>query len=180
MLQNLMSQKKDGCCFRFCNAIEQISLFLSKKPTLDMANYLYLGTSSSLWHTILPPPWLSHRDSLIILGKVPWTCLDNIIDPNGRFPGNTSSGSSLHKRIAQSLYRVELVDVCRLLHSSERDYTFYSSPQKTKQKLTYRLLSNSTKSTLCGTKLLHRLHDVVRPFPGDLVLCSHRRLHVKE
>lgn len=48
---------------------------------------------------------------------------------------DTSSGRScisfrVHRRIFQSLHRTQLIDVWRLFHPKEKDYTFYSTPHK--------------------------------------------------
>lgn len=61
---------------------------------------------------------------------------------------NTSSGHSsvsqtARKRIARSLHKTQLIDVWRLLHPTERDYTFYSSPHKQYSRINYFLIPHA-------------------------------------
>lgn len=58
---------------------------------------------------------------------------------------DTSSGSSsipirARKRIAKTLHETQLIDVWRLQHPSERDYTFYSPPHKLYTRIDYFLI----------------------------------------
>lgn len=55
---------------------------------------------------------------------------------------DTSSGASslracLHKRITRALHEARLIDVWRLLHAGERDYTFFSPHTKHTRALTF-------------------------------------------
>lgn len=141
--------------------------------------------------------------SILISSKVPWTCLDTVVDPAGRFlflkgrigdvkvtlanlyapnshqdvfiektieklmnfsegqmiiggdlnipiiPSEDSSSKlstvppGSRKHIDQFLHNAQLVDVWRILHPTERDYTFYSTPHKIYSRIDYFLIPHS-------------------------------------
>lgn len=57
--------------------------------------------------------------------------------------GTLSLRTSLHKRITRVLHEARLIDVWRLLHEGERDYTFFSPPHKTYSRIDFFLLPHS-------------------------------------
>lgn len=61
---------------------------------------------------------------------------------------DTSSGSSsvapgVHKQVAQSFYEAQLIDVWRLQHLGEKDYTFYAPPHNLYSCIDYLLISHA-------------------------------------
>lgn len=73
---------------------------------------------------------------------------------------DTSSGhSSLppthKKRIANSLHKAQLVDVWRLQHSGERDYTFYSQTHKLYTRIDYFLIPHNQLHSVLDSSIGH-------------------------
>lgn len=84
---------------------------------------------------------------------------------------DTSSGTSSlphshRKRIAQTLHNAHLIDIWRLQHSGERDYTFYSSPHKVYSRIDFFLLPHD------------QLHLVETTTLGQITWSDHAPIHL--
>lgn len=74
------------------------------------------------------------QEGQLILGGDFNTPLNPAVDTSS----NTSSMRvSTLKRITKDLHNAQLIDIWRLTHSGERDYTFYSTPHKVYSRLDY-------------------------------------------
>lgn len=70
--------------------------------------------------------------------------------------GTSSIPTSPLKRIAKTLHRAQLIDVWRLQHSGERDYTFYSNPHKTYTRIYFFLISHTQLHAVQNTVIGNR------------------------
>lgn len=71
---------------------------------------------------------------------------------------DTSSGKSsiclgMHKRINRDLHDAQLIDVWRLHHSGERDYTFYSTPHKVYSRIDHFLVQHGQLEVVHGPEI---------------------------
>lgn len=57
--------------------------------------------------------------------------------------GKSSVSISSHKRINQAIHNAQLIDVWRLQHSGERDYSFYSPPHKVYSRIDFFLIPHA-------------------------------------
>ena len=80
---------------------------------------------------------LKYSGSFMILGG-DWNCvMDNTLDRN---PGlNITKRNSRQQALYQMLDEVDVVDIWRLMHPYDKDYTFFSNPHKTYSRIDFSL-----------------------------------------
>lgn len=67
--------------------------------------------------------------------------------------GTSSVTPSARKRISKALHKAQMIDVWRLLHPTERDYTFYSTPYKQYSRIDYFLIPHAQLHALRDSRI---------------------------
>lgn len=119
---------------------------------------------------------MEFKEGQLIVGGDFNTALAPLIDTSS---GKTSTHSGIHKCIIRHLHDAPLIDVWRLHHAWERDYTFYSTPHKVYSRIDYFLVPHDQLEAVRETEIGNIMCSDHAPISMRYDLSSHSTTRAK-